>query len=91
MELAIRSMMALSGQDVDSVVASSDCEKQQGVSVPVEMASDRNDAFDKFSLTAETRGYSIDEVKDFLVLRTHADRKLHTHHNKNFQLFFIFS
>ena len=81
-ELAIRSINASSGQDVNSASATSERREYIGSNVPSENASENNNTLGVTNVNDETRHNIPDEVSELSVPETHFDRQAHTHHKE---------
>ena len=79
-ELAIRSIVATSGQDVTSASATSERREYIGSNVLFENASENNITLGVTNVNDETRHNIPDEVSELSVPETHFDRQAHTHH-----------
>ena len=80
-ELAIGSINASSGQDATSVMVSSECGEDIGITEHFENASERNIALTVINTNDETRNILPDDVSELSVPGTHFDRQPNTHHN----------
>ena len=88
--LAVRSINALSGRDVDSVPANVKRWEQIEKSAPYGNVSNRSSTFRKLNLTDEIRGYNPDKVNEFLASEARSDRQQQNHHNCRTQMERIF-
>ena len=80
-ERAVRSVTSSSGRYVANVATSSEHEQQTGITTPVEITCDGNNAFHECNLNDKTRVYNSDHACEFPVVRTHLDRQLYSHHS----------
>ena len=79
-ELAIRSINASSGRDVNSVDCKLRTWEHVGINASFENASGNNNLLHILNVNDETRHKIPDEVSELSVPETHFDRQAHTHH-----------
>ena len=73
-ELAVRSKKEFPEREAASVTANSELGEQFGITACFENVSDKNNMFHGLNANDETRGNILDEVSEFLVVKTHFDR-----------------